>query len=296
MKKIAIVLILFFIYNTNISRAEALYSEIYGVESVTEIKDIAKEIFAKRDPQKAVFIFPLKDFILRATHPAMQKQSENYQSLLKKAFAKVNGTENYYINEILLSEYPYEISDQAIVDLVQYIQSQNSGIIITTPNVTGSLNKIDFFDIWTVKYLQNKNIDLSKGVFADKKFSFNKEMKKVKGSYPSFYQGLLSYNSDGKNNSVTEALSILFVTKLKEVPNVVVAVSDSRTFLESLARQLKILNIHNEFFGILYKPAIIQGADISPEDYLSFWQNFASKLPKVTRKEVDLKSENPYEQ
>lgn len=289
MKKITIAIILFFI--TNIT-----YADIYRVDNIEEIRGITKDIFAKRDPKETVFIFPLQGFILKATSPAMQKQQESYNSLLTKAFEKVKGTENHYINELLLLEYPYKVSEPEVIDLIDYIQSNNSGIIITTPNVTGGLNKVDYFDIWTVKYLKNKNIDLSKGIFADKKFSFDKEMKKVKGTYPSFYQGLLSYNSDGKNNSIMQALSILFATKLRVVPNVVVAVSDSKTYLEALEKQLQVLNSHNEFFGILYNPPIPDGTEISPEEYLSFWQNFVEKLRKVNRKEVDLKSENPYEQ
>ena len=93
-----------------------------------------------------------------------------------------------------------------------------------------------------------------------------------------------------------QALSILFATKLKEVPNMVVAVSDSKNYLEALEKQLKTLNPDNEFFGILYNLPIFQSTAISPEEYLSFWQIFVQKLSKVSRKEIDFKSENPYEQ
>jgi hypothetical protein len=75
-----------------------------------------------------------------------------------------------------------------------------------------------------------------------------------------------------------------------------VVVSPNRIFLEALEKQLNILRNDNEFFGILYILPSLETKEISPEDYLQFWQDFVRKLNQIKRKQVDIKSENPYEE
>jgi hypothetical protein len=286
MKKIAILLCLLGSFSA--------YGEIYSPGSIKEIKEMAADIFAKRNPEKTVFIFPLETFILRPIHPALQKYDESYNALLKKAFSAANVSKNDFIDELILLDYPHEVADPAIVDLIDYIQENKAGAIIITPNLSGGINKVEHFDIWTFDYLKGLKIDLDKGRFANTKIVFNKELKKVEGTYPTFYKGLLSYNTNGRDNSAMQALSVLFAGKFKKFPEVIVAVSPSKNFLEALEKQMKILKKDSQFFGILYNPKPNK-SEISPEDYLKFWQDFVKKLNNVKRKGVDLKSENPYE-
>ena len=291
MKNVSLFLALIYIFTSSAS-----YAEIYNPGSIKEIKDMVGEIFEKRNPQKVLFIFPIEQFILRSTHPAIQKQDQNYTSLLKKAFSKVDNSKTLYINPLILTQYPNELGDKELPDLINYIQKNKSLLVITTSNVTGGINNIDALEVWTYNYLKNKKIDLAEGVFANTRFTFNKELKKVGGTYPNFYQGLLSYNSSTEDNSAIQVLSTFLATKLKKLPDVIVAVSSNKIFLEALEKQLKILRNDNEFFGILYILPPLATKEISPEDYLQFWQDFVRKLNQVKRKQVDIKSENPYEE
>lgn len=291
MKNVSLFLALIYIFTSSAS-----YAEIYNPGSIKEIKDMVGEIFEKRNPQKVLFIFPIEQFILRSTHPAIQKQDQNYTSLIKKAFSKVDNSKTLYINPLILTQYPNELGDKELPDLINYIQKNKSLLVITTSNVTGGINNIDALEVWTYNYLKNKKIDLAEGVFANTRFTFNKELKKVGGTYPNFYQGLLSYNSSTEDNSAIQVLSTFLATKLKKLPDVIVAVSSNKIFLEALEKQLKILRNDNEFFGILYILPPLATKEISPEDYLQFWQDFVRKLNQVKRKQVDIKSENPYEE
>ena len=291
MKNVSLFLALIYIFTSSAS-----YAEIYNPGSIKEIKDMVGEIFEKRNPQKVLFIFPIEQFILRSTHPAIQKQDQNYTSLIKKAFSKVDNSKTLYINPLILTQYPNELGDKELPDLINYIQKNKSLLVITTSNVTGGINNIDALEVWTYNYLKNKKIDLAEGVFANTRFTFNKELKKVGGTYPSFYQGLLSYNSSTEDNSAIQVLSTFLATKLKKLPDVIVVVSPNRIFLEALEKQLNILRNDNEFFGILYILPSLETKEISPEDYLQFWQDFVRKLNQIKRKQVDIKSENPYEE
>ena len=107
---------------------------------------------------------------------------------------------------------------------------------------------------------------------------------------------MLSYNSSIEDNSAIQVLSTFLATKLKKLPDTVVAVSSNQSFLEALEKQLEILKNDNEFFGILYILPPLENKEISPEDYLQFWQDFVKKLNQTKRKQVDVKSENPYEE
>jgi len=170
MKKIALGIFCIFISYSS-------FAEIYQAENFTEIKGLVGDIFDKRNPQKILFILPL-DLILRPTHPAMQQQDENYNSLMNKAFEKANKSSLVYANTLLLTDYPNDLTDPAILDLVDYIQKNNSELIITTPNFTGEFNGIERLDVWTFNYLKSKKIDLTKGVFANMQLVFNQEIKK----------------------------------------------------------------------------------------------------------------------
>lgn len=288
MKKLAIALVYILISSSS-------FAEIYTPENISEIKDMVGDIFEKRNPQKTLFIFPL-NFIIRPTHPAMQEQDKSYASLTKRAFDKINGANFSYVNILLLTEYPNDLVDSNLPELVDYIQDNKAGLIISTPNFTKGINNIDRFDVWTFNYLKSKKIDLTKGVFANIDLVFDQEMKKIAGGFPTFYKGLLSCNSAKSNNSLMQVLSVLLISKLHKVPDVVVAVDTSREFLETLEKQLKVLRADNEFFGILYNPPKLKTKEISPEDYLKFWQDFVKKINKITGKTVDLKLENPYEE
>ncbi|MFK7968530.1 MAG: hypothetical protein AB8B68_05235 [Rickettsiaceae bacterium] len=288
MKKIAVALLC-------IVSSFSSFAEIYAPDNISEIKGMVVDIFEKRNSQKTLFIFPL-DSILRPTHPAMQKQEKSYNSLLKKAFDKANSSTSAYVNILLLTEYPSEISDPDLPDLINYIQNNDAGLIITTPNFTGEVNDIKRLDVWTFNYLKSKKIDLTKGIFANVELVFNQKLKKIAGSYPAFYKGLLSYNSDKLNNSSMQVISTFLALELQKIPDVVVAVGSTREYLESLEKQLKILREDNEFFGILYNLPALKTKEIAPEEYLKFWQNFVKKINKLKTKNVDLKSENPYEE
>ena len=288
MKKIALGIFCIFISYSS-------FAEIYQVEDFTEIKGLVGDIFDKRNPQKILFILPL-DLILRPTHPAMQQQDKNYHSLMNKAFEKVNKSSLVYANTLLLTDYPNDLTDPAILDLVDYIQKNNSELIITTPNFTGEFNGIERLDVWTFNYLKSKKIDLTKGVFSNMQLVFNQEIKKTAGGYPTFYKGLLSYNSDKSSNSSMQILSIFLVSKLQKIQDVVVVLDSRKVYLDALEKQLKILRQDNEFFGILYNLPVLKTKEILPEDYLKFWQNFVKKLNLLKNKNVNSKTKNPYEE
>lgn len=288
MKKIALGIFCIFISYSS-------FAEIYQVEDFTEIKGLVGDIFDKRNPQKILFILPL-DLILRPTHPAMQQQDKNYHSLMNKAFEKANKSFLVYANTLLLTDYPNDLIDPAVLDLVDYIQKNNSELIITTPNFTGEFNGIERLDVWTFNYLKSKKIDLTKGVFSNMQLVFNQEIKKTAGGYPTFYKGLLSYNSDKSSNSSMQILSIFLVSKLQKIQDVVVVLDSRKVYLDALEKQLKILRQDNEFFGILYNLPVLKTKEILPEDYLKFWQNFVKKLNLLKNKNVNSKTKNPYEE
>ena len=288
MKKIALGIFCIFISYSS-------FAEIYQVEDFTEIKGLVGDIFDKRNPQKILFILPL-DLILRPTHPAIQQQDENYHSLMNKAFEKANKSSLVYANTLLLTDYPNDLTDPAVLDLVDYIQKNNSELIITTPNFTGEFNAIERLDVWTFNYLKSKKIDLTKGVFSNMQLVFNQEIKKTAGGYPTFYKGLLSYNSDKSSNSSMQILSIFLVSKLQKIQDVVVVLDSRKVYLDALEKQLKILRQDNEFFGILYNLPVLKTKEILPEDYLKFWQNFVKKLNLLKNKNVNSKTKNPYEE
>lgn len=275
------------------------FAEYYKISSCSELKELAEEVISKRDPKKTIFIMPLMGFVVDFNHPAIKSPPENYSNLLAKAFGKFKKDSSalQYSNELLITELPFVLIDNDLPDLISYLQSNQVGVIFATPNMPGKINKIESLEVWIVQKLKEYNIDLDNGIYKQVKFTLN-ELTKVKGYYPSFHAGLLSYNQNSGHNSLMQALSVLLTVKFTEMPNVVVEVAFEEGELEAMERQINRLSPKTEFYGILYTPpaANIPQKQLSPAEYLSFWQDFATKLVNIVTIKNQSDSNNPYAQ
>ena len=246
--------------------------------------------------KKTLTILPLEEFIITPSAPEFHVQDRNFLPLMQKAIKRAKLSKKKFLEELILTEYEQQLTDSNIVDFIRNIQAKNAPLIVITPNVSGSFNKIPYLEVWTWAFLLKKNIDLSKGPLGKKQIIFNKMYSKIKGTYPTFYRGLLSCNSDGGENSSQNLLATLLAIYLKWLPDVVYVVHSKEDYIKFMEEQFKYLRTDIQVIGFIYAPEGRKFDEVTPKQFMSFWDKVIDKLNVVTRKESSKTKENPYEQ
>jgi hypothetical protein len=263
------------------------------IRSFEEIKPKLLELLEQRNPAKTLFVIPL-EIIFRPKDEGFKNQDKNYLSLAKRAYAKIKESQKIYAKEVSLIEYENELIDPSLPDLIATLQEKGGNVIIMTNNLSGPYNGINYLEIWTLNFLRKHNIDLAQGIFAEKSFVLN-NMTKVKGTYPTFYKGLLSCNREGRDNSYHQVLST-FLAGIMFLPDTIVMVQSEISDLNVAEMQFKLLRKDTEFIGFLYDMPDYSYSQLSPSEYLSFVSKFAEKVNAVKRVISKNKLDDPYEE
>ena len=198
-----------FLFAIILSLSTPLRAEIYSASSVEEINNSIMEMLDKRESNKSLIIMPLENFILEPKDDAFYLNDNESQNIAYNALKKAKFSRRIYRNEMILTEYEQRFSDQMIPEFIRSIQEKNVPLIVVTKNTSGSLNKIAYLEVWTWQYLLDRGIDLSKSTIGGKQIIFNKQYKKVYGTYPTFYKGLLSCNAFEQYNSPQNIIATL---------------------------------------------------------------------------------------
>lgn len=291
MKNIRSVLFLLIILLFSVSKAE-----IYVAESIEEINNTILKLLSKRNPKKTLLIMPLEEFIIRPVNKEFYINDKKYYAILQRAEKKARLSRRAYLEELILTEYEHALADPYVVKFIQNIQKLHVPMLVYTTNCSGSFNKIDYLEVWTWTYLLDKNIDLSKSPIGSNQIIFNEYGKKVKGSYPTYYKGLLSANSWNGENSVQSLLAALLAEKLKYLPDVVYVINEKESFIKSIEEQFKSLRRDIQVGGFIFFPSKKVNSQLAPKTVEDFWTRLINKLNKVSRKERNIDEENPYEQ
>lgn len=276
--------------------SSSVQAEIYTARSVEEINNTLLELLNKRNPQKTLTILPLENFMLKPVSPAFNIKDQRFRTIIERVTKKVKLSKREYLEELILTEYEQKLSDPKLTEFIKNIQEKNAPFIVVTRNFSGSFNKIPYLEVWTWAYLLEKGIDLSKSPLGLQQIIFNKGYKKISGTYPTFYRGLLSCNSEEQGNSPQSLIASLLAVNLKWIPDIVYVIDSEENYIKSIEQQFKSLKSDVQVVGFVYEPDNIQSNQISTEEFLKFWENLVDKLNNVSRKEINKNKENPYEQ
>ncbi len=277
--------------------SSSVQAEIYTASSVEEINNTLLELLEKRNPEKTLTILPLEKFMLRPVSPALNIKDEKFRTIIERVSKKAKLSKRAYLEQLVLTEYEQRLSDPKLTEFIKNIQEKNAPFIVVTRNFSGSFNKIPYLEVWTWAYLLEKGIDLSKNPLGSRQIIFNKGHKKIKGTYPTFYRGLLSCNSEGQGNSPQGLIASLLAVNLKWMPDIVYVIDSEESYIKSIEQQFKSLKADVQVVGFVYAPEEnVQSDQISAKEFLKFWEGVVDKLNNVSRKEINKNKEDPYEQ
>lgn len=270
--------------------------EIYSAETVEEINNSIMDSLSTRNAEKALVILPLEGFFAEPVDSAFYKIDDDIKPLVEKSFKKIKLSKKRFMNELILTEYQQRLSDKMIPDFVKNIQDKNTPIIVVTRNVSGSFNKIPYLEVWAWQYIMKNGVDLAKSPLGTKQILLNKSRKKQLGSYPTFYKGLLSCNTLEQENSPQSLIVYLLSQEFKWLPDIVYIVDKNEGYIKSMVEQFKVIRKDIQVEGFVYSPKAKTYKDLSNEQVVKFWDNLVIKLNNADKKELDKKSEDPYEQ
>jgi len=271
-------------------------AEIYSAATIEELNNSLMEFLEKRTAEKTLVVLPLENFFVQPTHPAFYVKDDKFQVFIARASGKAKLSRRQYLKELILTQYEQRFSDPMIPEFIKNLQQKNVPIIVVTRNFSGSINKIPYLEVWTWKYLFDKGIDLSKSPIGSKQIIFNKKYKKINGTYPTFYKGLLSCNSADGDNSPQSIIAYLLSQELKWLPDVVYVVDKEKNYIESLVQQFKSIRSDIQVEGFVYSPEVKSNAQLSVTEFSKFWEDLIVRLNAITRKESSATKEDPYEQ
>ena len=271
-------------------------TRLYNASSIDEIKNTIIELLVHQDPSRALLILPL-DVLIAPDHAGFYFQGEEAQNIVKTQLDKISASKRVYLEEFILTNYPQKLADKAVGELIGNIQKTNLPIIVTTANLAGSVNDIRYLEVWTWNWLYERGIDLSKTPIGKKEIRIDSGTKKIGGSYPTFFRGLLSCNNYKKSNAPQIVLASLLATKLKWLPSVVYAVDADEAYLKSLEKQFAALRPDVQFEGFIYKPVAKNTGynQLNLQELQKFWQALVGGANKIKRTELKAKIDDPYE-
>ena len=272
----------------------AVKADIYSAATIEELNNSLMEFLEKRAAEKTLVVLPLEDFFVQPTHPAFYVKDDKFQVFITRAYSKAKLSRRQYLKELILTQYEQRFSDPMVPEFIGNLQQKNVPIIVVTRNVSGSINKIPYLEVWTWQYLFDKGIDLSKSPIGSKQIMFNKKYKKINGTYPTLYKGLLSCNSRDGENSPQSIIAYLLSQELKWLPDVIYIVDKERNYIESLIQQFKSIRSDIQVEGFVYSPDVKSNTELSISEFSKFWEDLIVRLNAVTRK--DATKEDPYEQ
>jgi hypothetical protein len=271
-------------------------TRLYNASSIDEIKNTITELLVHQDPSRALLILPL-DVLIAPDHAGFYFQGEEAQNIVKTHLDKISASKRVYLEEFILTNYPQKLTETAVRELIDNIQKTNLPIIVTTENLAGSINDIRYLEVWTWNWLYERGIDLSKTPIGQKEIRIDAGTKKVGGSYPTFFRGLLSCNNYKKSNAPQIVLASLLATKFRWLPSVVYAVDKDQAYLKSLEKQFATLRPDIQFEGFIYKPAGKNTGynQLNLQELEKFWQDLVVSTNKIKRAELKAQIDDPYE-
>jgi len=271
-------------------------AEIYSAQSLEEINNTILELLSKRNPEKTLLIMPLRGVLIEAVDKEFFVKGRKYTPILQRALKKAKLSRKEYIEEVALTEYENKLVDPFAVEFIKNIQKKQVPMLVFSDNCSGSFNKIPYLEVWTWSFLFDKGIDLSQSPIGSKQFIFNQYHVKAKGTYPTYYKGLLSANSWESENSIESVLATLFVIKIKALPDVVYVIHKDESFIKSVEQQFKTFRKDIQIEGFVFTPPDRSDNTLDRKQVQIFWNKLIDKLNKVSRKESSKDEGDPYEQ
>ncbi len=224
---------------------------------------------------KTLAIFDVDMVLVQPSDPAFQMANMKRFSAISKQIMKQVPSEKLmlFLSLMTLSSDPVLIDEQTPQFLQQIFQKGISAMALTA-NLTGSVGAVQCMEEWRVNSLRRLGIDFAKSAPHQSPLLFD-DLPSYRGNYSTYRDGVLFVN--GTAVSKGEAF-LSFLQKTNCAPGKIIFIDDREENLKSLEAALQQLDKPIEYLGLHYLGAQnYPSKNISEDEFISRWQNLASK-------------------
>lgn len=264
------------------------------LDEFDNIKTAIMQIVSDNNPEKILFVISLEKVIFTPMDKEFYVTKQDLQNLINRSLASVRDSKLQFANELILTEYKQSVIDQRVIDLLKQLQAKQVPIIVISRNVSGKFNKIQYLEEWTVNLLKKSGFDLSNGQFAGIRLYLDKYASKQRGSFPTFFDGLLSCSTNLGDNAEQTILTSLLV-RLDYAPATLIMLHNDSNILDITGKQLYEIKPDLQYHPFKFISNKLEYNHFKSNELLKFWNNFAKKLNSVSRDESGINIGNPYE-
>ena len=255
------------------------------ISKIIDVLEIFKEKANLFDNRSILCIFDMDNTITYTKAPAVywpnvKKYKDVYDEIIEKYKDIDDGLA--YIN--ILTSHDVCIFDDDIYKVINGIKCKK---ITLTASITGPFKGIGKIEHFRYNILKKLNICF------ENEFNLKHEVfdnfEKYLNSYPTFYNGILSSNSEKGTTNKGEVLC-KFLEKVNFNPKCIIFVDDNKRNHENVEKELKKTFVDLELVNILYTGTYnFVPEDISQKEFKEFWekQMECAKNIKKERKELN---------
>lgn len=204
-------------------------AEINETNDLNYIKAKYQTLLEKYKTSQVMVVFGINNTILYFEDAPLQLSDDNYKSLMKKIFSQLKSENSSYLNEVILTNYKVTLVDPKIPEFIKDVMSNHTPVIAVSTILTGNLNQIPRLEVWLADYLKKYDIDFAPSFSGNKDFTF-RNLKEYKGTYPSYYNGLLSTNSKYSKAQVLAN----FLLQIKFIPKAMIIIDQDLNAIRAM--------------------------------------------------------------
>ena len=259
--------------------SHAIFADIVETDNLRNIRTKYQALQKNYTPNQIMVVFGINNTILYFGDAPLQMSDDNYKPLLRKAFAKISQENSGFLSEILLTNYKTALVDPKLPELIKEFINSGTPVLAVSPTLTGNLNQIPRLEVWLADYLKKYNIDFSASFAGNKDFTFC-NLKEYKGTYPNYYNGIISTNSKYSKAQVLAN----FLLQTKFTPKAMIVIDQDLGSIKTLEEQLKSYNKNVQFIGFHYTAlANFKFDKPGDQEFINFWYAVIDKVNKAKR-------------
>jgi hypothetical protein len=264
--------------------SSSIKAEITSVSTMKEVQIILQTVLQKYKPEDILAAFDIDMTLLRFEHsavcyPTLKKYSDIYKDLL----GQLSREQKDIVSTLLVYDIPLKLVEEGTPRIITQFQDEGIKVIAFTATLTGPFStKYNDTISLRAEQLKQSGLNIPKS-FAGLNSQVFSDFSQYVGSYPMFYQGVLSSNGEGsatKGEVLVAFLKVLGQDSQQKTgqmgftPKVIIMIDDRKKHLIDVEEKLKAFNPSIQFIGIEYQGAFAYvPQDISRKEFQKFWEN-----------------------
>jgi hypothetical protein len=265
------------------------HAEITSAATMKDVQSKIEGVRQDKKPEDVLAAFDIDMTLIQPDHMAAYYPAlKNYRDIYKSIIENLTAEQRDILNTLLVQIIPQKLVEKETPQIMKNLQRHGFKVIAFTATLTGTFSSCkDKTICLRSDQLQQQEFDFTTSFRDIVQCIIFTEFSQYAGSYPMFYEGVLSSNGERsatKGQSLVAFLKYVGPNFQKKTgkpgyyPKVIVLVDDRMKNLVDVEEKLKEYDPSIQFIGIEYQGAFeIAPQAVSKEDFQKFWEDLVIK-------------------